>query len=185
MESSLNVIRESDHWVFELNRPDKRNALSEALIESLITAVEEAHDADIPLLVFKGAGKNFSAGFDFGGFEESSEGDLLLRRGRRHHLGGLVRRNGLVRHSGPTGNILFRLLGHGGMRRDVLRWQSCTCGAGVEFVVGARQPIRFGRLAGVFRHVGHRAQRRPKSTPRAVSRTGVAARPEPSVTSDP
>lgn len=79
MESSLNVIRESDHWVFELNRPDKRNALSEALIESLITAVDEAHDADIPLLVFKGAGKNFSAGFDFGGFEESSEGDLLLR----------------------------------------------------------------------------------------------------------
>lgn len=79
MESSLNVIRESDRWVFELNRPDKRNALSEALIESLITAVDEAHDADIPLLVFKGAGKNFSAGFDFGGFEESSEGDLLLR----------------------------------------------------------------------------------------------------------
>lgn len=79
MESSLNVIRKSDHWVFELNRPDKRNALSEALIESLITAVDEAHDADIPLLVFKGAGKNFSAGFDFGGFEESSEGDLLLR----------------------------------------------------------------------------------------------------------
>ena len=79
MAETLTLLRESDHWVFELNRPEKRNALSQELVESLIAAVDDAHKSDIPLLIFRGAGKNFSAGFDFGDFEESSEGDLLLR----------------------------------------------------------------------------------------------------------
>lgn len=79
MSNTLTVIREADHWVFELNRPEKRNALSGDLVEALIEAVDAAHGADIPLLVFRGAGKNFSAGFDFTDFEASSEGDLLLR----------------------------------------------------------------------------------------------------------
>ncbi|MCD0504251.1 enoyl-CoA hydratase/isomerase family protein [Bordetella petrii] len=66
-------------WTFTLNRPDKRNALSAELVEALINAVEAAHAQQVPLLVFRGAGKNFSAGFDFTGHEDQSEGDLLLR----------------------------------------------------------------------------------------------------------
>ncbi len=75
----LLVERYATHWLLTLNRPEKRNALSADLIESLLATVQEARQQQVPLLVLQGAGANFSAGFDFGGFEEQSEGDLLLR----------------------------------------------------------------------------------------------------------
>lgn len=79
MTDSLLVDRQIDRWTFTLNRPEKRNALSSELIESLISGVDDAHTEGIPLLVFKGTGKNFSAGFDFTNYEEQSDGDLVLR----------------------------------------------------------------------------------------------------------
>lgn len=62
-----------------LNRPDKMNAFSAELVEQLIQAVDAAHARASDLIVFRGEGRNFSAGFDFGGYEEQSEGDLVLR----------------------------------------------------------------------------------------------------------
>lgn len=62
-----------------LNRPDKMNALSADLVERLIRAVDDAHARRSDLIVFRGEGRNFSAGFDFGGYEDQSEGDLVLR----------------------------------------------------------------------------------------------------------
>lgn len=66
-------------WIFTLARPDKRNALSAALVEALLAGVAEAHAQEARLLVFRGEGRNFSAGFDFADVETQSEGDLLLR----------------------------------------------------------------------------------------------------------
>ncbi|WP_353146521.1 enoyl-CoA hydratase/isomerase family protein [Pollutimonas bauzanensis] len=66
-------------WVFELNRPEKMNALSAELVESLIEGLSQARQQQVDLLVFRGTGRNFSAGFDFTGFEDQSEGDLALR----------------------------------------------------------------------------------------------------------
>ncbi len=62
-----------------LNRPEKMNALSAGLVDALITAVDDAHARRSDLIVLRGMGRNFSAGFDFGGYEAQSEGDLLLR----------------------------------------------------------------------------------------------------------
>ncbi|MEO7743190.1 MAG: enoyl-CoA hydratase/isomerase family protein [Usitatibacter sp.] len=62
-----------------LDRPEKMNALSGALVEALIEQVCAAAGLGVRLLVLRGAGKNFSAGFDMDGFEEQSEGDLVLR----------------------------------------------------------------------------------------------------------
>ena len=67
------------HWTLMLNRPDKRNALNTELVEALIDAIERAHASRANSLVLKGEGKCFCAGFDFSGFEQSSEGDLLWR----------------------------------------------------------------------------------------------------------
>ncbi|QNP47360.1 enoyl-CoA hydratase/isomerase family protein [Diaphorobacter aerolatus] len=75
----LLIGRHASHWTLTLNRPDKRNALSAALVEALLAAVSEASAAQAPLLVLQGAGVNLSAGFDFTGYEAESEGDLLLR----------------------------------------------------------------------------------------------------------
>ena len=62
-----------------LNRPDKANALSADLVEALLAALEAAAGDGTRLLVLDGNGKHFCAGFDFGGYETQSEGDLLLR----------------------------------------------------------------------------------------------------------
>src|SRR5829696_3414251 len=79
MTAVLHVEQAETIWTFALSRPEKMNALSSELVEALIEAVADAHARGARLLVFKGEGKNFSAGFDFGNLEESSDGDLLLR----------------------------------------------------------------------------------------------------------
>ena len=50
-----------------LNRPEKRNALSLALMEELISAFEEiGADPAVRAIVIEGAGPAFSAGHDLG-----------------------------------------------------------------------------------------------------------------------
>lgn len=62
-----------------LARPKKANALSASLVEALLAAVEAAGSDGTRLLVFRGEGKNFCAGFDFSDIESQSDGDLLHR----------------------------------------------------------------------------------------------------------
>jgi enoyl-CoA hydratase len=75
----VEIDREAACWTLTLNRPEKANALSAELVEMLAAAVDEANRAGVPLIVFRGNGKNFSAGFDFGELEQQSEADLLHR----------------------------------------------------------------------------------------------------------
>ena len=77
--SELLAERAGATLTLTLNRPDKMNALSASLVDALQAAVDEAARSGVRLLVLRGNGKNFSAGFDFGGVETQSEGDLLLR----------------------------------------------------------------------------------------------------------
>jgi len=56
-----------------LNRPDKRNALTQQLLEEMQAALIEADDrVDVHCVVIQGAGKDFCAGYDI-----SSGGDYL------------------------------------------------------------------------------------------------------------
>ena len=51
-----------------LNRPEKRNALSNALRGELFAALERAdRDPEVHVIVVRGAGKCFSAGYDLAG----------------------------------------------------------------------------------------------------------------------
>ena len=73
------LIDDTDGVVtFTLNRPDKANALDAMLVERLHDALDSLL-ADARILVLRGAGRNFCAGFDFTGFEESTIGDLAWR----------------------------------------------------------------------------------------------------------
>jgi len=48
-----------------LNRPDKRNALSHALRSRLFELLREADaDPEVRVVIIRGAGKSFSAGYD-------------------------------------------------------------------------------------------------------------------------
>ncbi len=79
MSAPLRIERQGPVWTFVLQRPDKRNALSAELVEALLAGVEHAHAQDARVLVFRGEGRNFSAGFDFSDLDQQSDGDLLLR----------------------------------------------------------------------------------------------------------
>ncbi len=62
-----------------LNRPQKANALSAALVEAMIDAVDYAGTDGTRLLILDGAGPHFCAGFDFSDYQDASDGDLALR----------------------------------------------------------------------------------------------------------
>lgn len=66
-----NVLYEVEGGVatITLNQPDKRNALSHAMLDDLIAAYKQAADDDeVRVAVLTGAGKVFSAGGDLSGF---------------------------------------------------------------------------------------------------------------------
>jgi enoyl-CoA hydratase/carnithine racemase len=65
--------------VVTLDRPEKMNALSATLVETLLAEVTAAYRDGTRLLVLRGNGKCFSAGFDMSEYESQSEGDLVLR----------------------------------------------------------------------------------------------------------
>jgi enoyl-CoA hydratase/carnithine racemase len=77
--SPLAVARDAAVTRLRLARPDKANALDAPLVDALLEAVRRAESDGTRLLVIEGEGKNFSAGFDFTGYESASPGDLLLR----------------------------------------------------------------------------------------------------------
>ena len=65
--------------IITLNRPDKLNAMSAEMVDQLQIAVDAAHDRKSRLIIFKGAGKSFCAGFDLSNLDEVNEADLLMR----------------------------------------------------------------------------------------------------------
>ena len=79
MPSELMVEREGSATRLFINRPEKGNALNASLTEALIAAVTAATQDGTRLLTIEGSGSRFCSGFDFTGFEDQSEGDLLLR----------------------------------------------------------------------------------------------------------
>jgi isohexenylglutaconyl-CoA hydratase len=67
--ADLEVQREQGFWLARLNRPGKRNALSDAIVEGLGALFDQvAADPEARALLLWGAGGNFSAGADFDGF---------------------------------------------------------------------------------------------------------------------
>ncbi|HSV78339.1 MAG TPA: enoyl-CoA hydratase/isomerase family protein [Ramlibacter sp.] len=79
MNAQVEVRKYYAVWTVSLARPEKRNALSAQLVEDLIDVVTRAPLEGAKVLVLRGEGKCFSAGFDFSDVEAQSAGDLLLR----------------------------------------------------------------------------------------------------------
>ena len=76
--SEINTAKENSIYTITLNRPEKRNALNDALINDLKQALREANkDAELRAIVIKGAGKDFCSGADLSALQKISESDVL------------------------------------------------------------------------------------------------------------
>ncbi len=60
----IEISRETGLWVLTLNRPDKANSVTKAMLTTLADAVDEARAAGVAALILTGVGKVFSAGAD-------------------------------------------------------------------------------------------------------------------------
>lgn len=83
--SDLRYEREDELAIVTLDRPDARNAYSEAMVESLVQAFDAAEaDAEVRCIVLTGAGRSFHAGGDLKRMRDSSGmfsgGPVTLRR---------------------------------------------------------------------------------------------------------
>ncbi|MDP9459962.1 MAG: enoyl-CoA hydratase-related protein [Actinomycetota bacterium] len=64
MESELLVDREGPIAWLTLNRPDRLNALTTTMLDQLADALTELEHGDAKVVVIRGAGRAFSAGYD-------------------------------------------------------------------------------------------------------------------------
>ena len=70
-----------------LNRPDKRNAIDTAMIEALLTALEQADlDAGVRVVAIRGAGRDFCAGMDLNELLASADHTLEENRQAALHF---------------------------------------------------------------------------------------------------
>ncbi|AHD00245.1 crotonase/enoyl-CoA hydratase family protein [Leisingera methylohalidivorans] len=76
-----------DHIAYvTLARPDKHNALDDAMIEAIIAAGQEVAASDARAVVLAGSGKSFCAGLDMASFTSLMQRDLnSLVMERTHH----------------------------------------------------------------------------------------------------
>ena len=71
MADVLNIIDQDAVRIVELNRPEKRNALNDALIASLKAALRDTDaDENLRAIVIRGAGKDFCSGADLSALQK-------------------------------------------------------------------------------------------------------------------
>ena len=93
MSAPLEAARESGVLTLTLNRPDKRNALSSALVEALHGALDSADlDAEVRVVVLTGAGKDFCAGADLEELLASADASPEANEASALRLGSLFTR---------------------------------------------------------------------------------------------
>lgn len=70
------LLNRRDDGVAEvvLNRPDKRNAFDDVIIQQLINALTEVNtDSSVKVVILRSEGKHFSAGADLGWMRRMAE----------------------------------------------------------------------------------------------------------------
>ncbi len=76
--TELIQTKENSILTLTLNRPEKRNALNDALVNSLKSALNEANkDSSLRAIIIKGEGKDFCSGADLSALQKISESDVL------------------------------------------------------------------------------------------------------------
>ncbi len=76
--SEIIVEKQNSIAAITLNRPEKRNALNDVLIDSLKNALREAdRDENLRAIVIRGAGTDFCSGADLSALQKIAQSDVL------------------------------------------------------------------------------------------------------------
>jgi len=97
-----------------LNRPEKRNALTPELLEGILSALERAaKEPDVTLVLIRGEGKDFCAGFDLKEFNRRGSKDVMNNLDDARALANILL--AIRRHPRPViAAVQGRALGGGG-----------------------------------------------------------------------
>jgi len=77
--SAVAATADGPAWTLTLARPERGNALGDALVDGLHAALDAALAAGARLVILRGEGRNFCTGLDLSDLDAASEGDLALR----------------------------------------------------------------------------------------------------------
>jgi isohexenylglutaconyl-CoA hydratase len=143
----VEVERRGAFWFVRLNRPHKRNALSEPLLAALSAACGQVEaDAGARGVVLWGAGGHFCAGADFGHFEA-----LLAAEPQRGELGSdpdfrsTPEPDTIATHNRTFGRVLERLLSLPvptlGVVRGAAMGGGCGLAASLDRVIAADDAV--------------------------------------------
>lgn len=76
--SEILTEKENSIFTITLNRPEKRNALNDGLINSVKDALRDANkDESLRAILIKGAGKDFCSGADLSALQKIAESDVI------------------------------------------------------------------------------------------------------------
>ena len=76
--SEIKIAEENSILTITLNRPEKRNALNDALVKSLKEVLREADSNErLRAIVIRGAGKDFCSGADLSALQKIAESDVM------------------------------------------------------------------------------------------------------------
>lgn len=83
------TLKKQRHGIVQLNRPEKMNALSHNLRAELFNALKDFElDPDVSVIIIRGSGRAFSAGYDLSGISQSeSDQDYVERRSGLPNVG--------------------------------------------------------------------------------------------------
>ena len=129
--------------VLPLDRAGKANALNAQIVDELLAFVTQAEEEGCRVLLLSANGKAFCGGFDFGGYEDLTAGELLLRFVRIEELLQRLRRSSFVSIALVHGAAM-------GAGADIVA--SCTYRIGTEASKFRFPGFRFGVALGT-RHL--------------------------------
>jgi len=90
--SAVTVDTADDVATILLNRPEKLNALSDAMIDEFFAVLDDIARSSARVVVISGAGRGFCAGFDLSLAAEDGGGDESFWASRQERFGALVTR---------------------------------------------------------------------------------------------
>jgi isohexenylglutaconyl-CoA hydratase len=141
-DALVQAERRGAFWFVRLNRPDKRNALSQALLEALAGVCAEVEtDSQARGVVLWGAGGHFCAGADFGDFEQLMQADKGTVPISSTEMG----TGPIADHNREFGRVLERLMALPvptlGVVRGAAMGGGCGLAAALDRVIAARDAV--------------------------------------------